>query len=223
MSADSRVAPDAAPRPRLRGVSHRYGCLASVGLAAAAVGSAPTPTARVGAAVYGTTMVGMFGASAWYHAVAHHGDRRARYLRIDHTAIFCFIAGTATPVLLLTSGGVLRIGLLALVWGIAVAGIVFEWLPAPAPRGYVTTVYLTMGWVGVVAAADVQRRAGSVCLALVVAGGVLYTAGALVHAARRPDPWPMVFGYHEVFHALVIAAVLVQWVAIVGYVLPLRG
>src|SRR5207248_7525230 len=118
-------------------------------------------------------------------------------LKLDHTAIFLVIAGTATPIVLLTSGGTMRAAVLALLWAIAVGGIVFEWLPIDPPRGYVTTVYLALGWLGLVAVGGLWDRTGAGGVLLVASGGALYTAGAIVHAARRPDPWPHAFGYHE--------------------------
>jgi hemolysin III len=164
----------------------------------------------------------MFGASAWYHSRAWPPEQATRRLQLDHTAIFLFIAGTATPILVLASEGVLRAVVLTLVWGIALAGVAFEWLPIRAPRGYVTAVYLVLGWIGIVALGDLWASTGVAGVALVALGGIFYTVGAVVHAARRPDPWPEVFGYHELFHAFVIAAALVHYCAIVFIVLPLQ-
>jgi len=210
-----------AVKPRLRGVSHRYAFFVSIGLAVALVASAPAGVATFGAVVYGITMICMFGASALYHGPNWSADREPRLLQLDHTAIFLFIAGTATPILLLTSDGTMRALVLGLVWAIAIGGVVFEWLPLRPPRGYVTTVYLVLGWIGVLAFGGLWTDTGIAGVVLVAGGGVLYTAGAIVHAARRPDPWPMVFGYHEVFHVLVIGAALLHYCAIAFYVLPL--
>ena len=133
------------------------------------------------------------------------------------------IAGTSTPIALLAIDGSLgddraRAG----VDRSRSAGIVFEWLPVRAPRGYVTAVYLTLGWIGVLGLGGaLGARTGAEGVLLVAGGGVLYTIGAVVHAARRPDPWPRVFGYHEIFHAFVIAAALAALVAIEFLVLPL--
>jgi hemolysin III len=193
----------------------------SVVLGVAVVVSAPGGIATAAAAVYAVTLVGMFGASAWYHSRAWPPAQAARRLQLDHTAIFLFIAGTATPILVLASDGVLRAVVLALVWGIAAAGVAFEWLPVRAPRGYVTAVYLALGWIGIVALGDLWSSTGIVGVALLALGGVFYTVGAVVHAARRPDPWPEVFGYHELFHAFVIAAALAHYCAIAFVVLPL--
>jgi hemolysin III len=211
-----------APRPRLRGVSHRYAFAVSIALAIAVVLSASGSVATTAAAVYAITLAGMFGTSAWYHSRAWPPEQAARRLQLDHTAIFLFIAGTATPILVLASDGALRAAVLALVWGIALLGVAFEWLPIRAPRGYVTAVYLVLGWIGIVALGDLWASTGIVGVVLVALGGVFYTVGAVVHAARRPDPWPEVFGYHELFHAFVIAAALVHYCAIVFVVLPLQ-
>jgi hemolysin III len=204
-------------------VSHRYAFFVSIALAVALVIGAPPGVATVGAAVYGVTMIGMFGASALYHGPNWSAQRAPRLLQLDHTAIFLFIAGTATPILLLTSDGAMRALVLTLVWAIALGGVVFEWLPTSPPRGYVTTVYLVLGWVGILAIGGLWNDTGIAGVALVFAGGVFYTAGAIVHAARRPDPWPAVFGYHELFHLLVILAALLHYCAIAFFVLPLES
>jgi hemolysin III len=175
----------------------------------------------VAAAVYAVTLVGMFGASALYHGPDWPDHRAPSFLKLDHTAIFLFIAGTATPILLLASAGAMRVIVLTLVWAIAIGGVVFEWLTVNPPRGYVTAVYLVLGWVGLLAIGDLwdATRVGGV--ALVALGGLFYTAGAIVHAARRPDPWPATFGYHEIFHVCVIIAAVLHYCAIVFLVLPL--
>jgi hemolysin III len=177
--------PSRAAKPRLRGVSHRYAFFTSIGLAVAIVATAPAGLATFAALVYGVTMIGMFGASALYHGPNWPAHREPRFLQLDHTAIFLFIAGTATPIILLTSNGVMRALVLSLVWAIAIGGVVFEWLPARPPRGYVTTVYLVLGWVGMLAMGGLWNDTGIAGFALVAAGGALYTTGAIVHAAIR--------------------------------------
>ena len=208
-------------RPRLRGVSHRYAFFVAIVLAIAIIATAPAGLATAAAVIYGSTMVGMFAASARYHGRDWTPGQAARALKVDHTAIFLFIAGTATPILLLASSGVLRAVVLGLVWGIAIAGVAFEWLRFSPPRGYVTAVYLVLGWVGILALGDLWESTGVAGVSLVALGGILYTLGAVVHAARRPDPWPEVFGYHEIFHACVILAALAHYCAIAFFVLPL--
>jgi hemolysin III len=210
-------------KPALRGVSHLYACLVAAVLGTVTVVTAPSGTATVAAVVYALGLVSMFAASALYHRPAWGPARASRMLKLDHTTIFLMIAGTCTPIALLAIDGALGTVVLVLVWAIAAAGIVFEWLPIRAPHGSVTAVYLTLGWIGVLGLGGLWENTGAEGVVLVAGGGVLYTIGAVVHAARRPDPWPAVFGYHEIFHALVIAAALLHWCAIQFLVLPLGG
>ena len=210
-------------KPRFRGVSHLYAFFVSVVAAVALVGTAPSGTATIGAAIYGITLVGMFGASALYHRGNWSPSVARRLLQLDHTAIFLLIAGTYTPIGLLATSGTAKTVLLPLVWIVAACGIVYEWLPVPAPKGYVTAVYLALGWIGAFAMVSLWDNAGAAGVLLIAAGGVCYTIGAIVHAARRPDPWPATFGYHEIFHVFVIAAAALQYIAIACFVLPLGG
>jgi hemolysin III len=209
--------------PRLRGVSHLYAFFLALIAVALLVARAPAGAALVGVAVYGVTLVAMFGASALYHRPRWSPSRARWFLKLDHSAIFLVIAGTATPIVLLTSGGLTRAVVLTVLWGIAAGGIVFEWLPIEPPRGYVTSVYLLLGWLGAVAIGGLWHHTGVAGALLVAAGGALYTVGAVIHAARRPDPWPRVFGYHELFHAFVIAAAVFHYCAIAFYVVPLAS
>jgi hemolysin III len=208
-------------KPRYRGTSHFYALFVALVAASALVATAPDGLGTVAAAIYATAMVAMFGASALYHRGNWSLGTARRLLQMDHTAIFLMIAGTATPIALLTMDGSARVALLAAFWGIAAAGIVFEWLPISAPRGYVTTVYLSLGSLGLFAFGPIYGATGWLGVALLAVGGLLYAIGAIVHAAHVPDPWPETFGYHEVFHLFVILAVLLQFCAIAFLVLPL--
>jgi hemolysin III len=175
-------------------------------------------TARAAAAVYGGGLCALFGGSALYHR--WHGNARWRPLlrRVDHSTIFVFIAASYTPPALLVLDGALRWIVLATVWAGALAGVAFSVAWIGAPRGLVAGCYLALGWVAVVAAPQLVDRLSVAPLALLAAGGVLYTVGALVYAVRRPDPWPRVFGFHELFHAFVVAAAAAQFAAIAGWV-----
>ncbi len=209
------------PKPRYRGVSHFYALFVAIVAAVVLVATAPGGVATFAAMVYAGTLVGMFGASALYHRGNWSLTTARRLLQLDHTAIFLLIAGTYTPIALLATTGATRVVTLSAVWLVAVAGIVYEWLPVPAPRGYVTTVYLCLGWIGAFAFVPLYDATGWLGVGLVAAGGVCYMVGAIVHAARRPDPWPETFGYHEIFHGFVILAALLQYCAIAFLVLPL--
>jgi hemolysin III len=166
-------------------------------------------------------MVAMFGASALYHRGKWSIPTAKKLLQLDHTAIFLLIAGTYTPIALLAMDGPEQVITLSAVWLVAAAGIVFEWMPIPAPRGYVTSVYMFLGWIGAFAFVPLYETTGWLGIGLVAGGGLAYTIGAIVHAARRPDPWPETFGYHEIFHVFVILAALLHYFAIAFLVLPL--
>jgi hemolysin III len=208
-------------KPRYRGTSHFYALFVATVAAVALVATAPPGLATFGATVYAVTLVGMFGASALYHRGNWSLPTARRLLQLDHTAIFLLIAGTYTPIGLLATDGTTRVAILTAVWVVATAGIVFEWMPVPAPRGYVTTVYLGLGWIGAFAFVPLYESTGWDGVLLVAGGGLLYSIGAIVHAARRPDPWPDTFGYHEIFHVFVILAALLHYCAIAFLVLPL--
>ena len=208
-------------KPRYRGVSHFYALFVAVVAAIALVATAPAGLATFAATVYAATLVGMFGASALYHRGNWAPATARRLLQFDHTAIFLLIAGTYTPIGLLAMDGTEQLLTLSAVWLIAAAGILFEWMPVPAPRGYVTTVYMALGWIGAFAFVPLYDATGWWGVGLIALGGLCYTVGAIVHAARRPDPWPETFGYHEIFHVFVILAALLHYCAITFVVLPL--
>ena len=208
-------------KPRWRGVSHLYGLFVATAAAFALVITAPAGVATFAAAVYAATLVGMFGASALYHRGNWSPPTARRLLQLDHTAIFLLIAGTYTPIALLAMDGTAQVVTLAAVWLVAAAGIAFEWMPIPAPRGYVTTVYMCLGWIGAFAFVPLYDTTGWPGVLLIAGGGLCYTVGAIVHAARRPDPWPETFGYHEIFHGFVILAAVMHYCAIAFLVLPL--
>lgn len=192
-------------KPLLRGVSHEIA--AGVALAAwtaLALISAPG-RARVAANVYGASLFTLFLVSALYHRPSWRPRARLFMRRLDHSAIFLLIAGTYTPFcLLLPAGSGLRV--LEIVWGGAAAGVLQSVLWPRAPKALSSVVYVLLGWVIVPVLPSLRGALGLGGLALLAAGGAAYTLGAVVYATQRPDPFPRVFGYHEVFHALVIAA-----------------
>ena len=140
--------------------------------------------------------------------------------RLDHTMIFVFIAGTYTPFALLVMEGTLSDVVLIGVWALAVGGAVLNLAWWNAPKWFTAAVYLSTGWVAIVALPQLWERMGPVAVGLIALGGLFYTAGAIVYATKRPDPSPEVFGYHEIFHVFVIAAAAVQYAAIAIYALP---
>ena len=208
-------------KPRLRGVTHQWAFFVSVALGAVLVLTAPSGRATAAAAVYAACVAVLFGSSALYHRVDWRSTGARRWMRrLDHSAIFLLIAGSYTPFALLVIDGTLATVILAVVWGGAAAGIVLKLLWIDAPKWLITLIYLALGWVVVAAAPDLVDGLGLTAAAMVALGGLLYTIGALVYAFRRPDPVPHVFGYHEVFHVLVIVAAGLQYAVVAFWVLP---
>jgi hemolysin III len=207
-------------KPRLRGVLHQYAFFVSLASGTLLVLLATTTKASVAAAIYAASVSALFGVSALYHRITWTTPARRRLRRLDHSMIFLLIAGTYTPVGLLVLQGRLATVVLAVVWGGAMAGIVLELVWTKAPRWLSGTVYLALGWVSAVAMPQLFARLGITGGLLIVAGGLAYSAGAAVYALRRPDPAPATFGYHEVFHLLVIAGVATHFLAISLFALP---
>jgi hemolysin III len=211
---------DELPRPRFRGVSHQYAFFASLITGAVLVLVAPTRRATTAAAIYAASVSGLFGASALYHRITWRPATRRWMRRLDHSMIFVLIAGTYTPFGLLVLHGTLATVVLGIVWFGALAGVVMKLAWVDAPKWLMSVIYLALGWVGAAAIPQMLSRAGVGAVVLLAAGGLLYSAGAVVYALRRPDPRPKVFGYHEIFHVLVIAAAAAHYAAIAGYALP---
>ncbi len=178
----------------------------------------PDATARVALSFYVAGMLVMFGTSAAFHRVRWSAPAWRRMRRADHSAIFIGIAGTSTAVAVLALHGWAEVLLLALAWSGAAAGIALRQVWLDAPQWVVALPYVVVGWCPVVVAPQLVRGLGWVGFSLALAAGAVYTAGALVYARKRPDPWPRVFGFHEVFHActLVGAALFAYVVAFVA-------
>jgi hemolysin III len=207
-------------KPRLRGVLHEWAFYLAIPLGVAVGLVAETSRGKVAAAVFAGGVVSMFGASALYHRVAWTPGRRRWLRKLDHAGIYAMIAGTYTPFGLLVLAGDWRITVLAIVWGGALAAVVLRFAWASAPRWLPALIGIVLGWVGVVVFPQLLTRTGIPASMLVLAGGLCYTVGALIYARRRPDPFPSVFGYHELFHALVIVAVAFQYTAVAVFVVP---
>jgi len=208
-------------RPRLRGVSHQWAFFVFAVLGVVLVVTAPSGEGTLAAGIYAVCVTLLFGASALYHRVTWRTDTARRWMRrLDHSAIFLLIAGTYTPFALLVLHGSLADVVLAVIWSGAVGGILLKLLWIDAPKWVAAIIYVALGWTAAVITPDLISQVGVTASVLVATGGALYTLGAVTYALRRPDPLPAVFGYHEVFHALVIVAAALQFAAIAFWVLP---
>jgi hemolysin III len=207
-------------KPRLRGVSHQWAFFCSLVAGSVLVILAPGGEARFAASVYAVSLSALLGVSALYHRVNWRPAARRWMRRLDHTMIFVLIAGTYTPFALLVLQGTIAHIVLIAVWVIAGAGTVLNLIWWNAPKPVTAAVYLSTGWIALLAIPQLWSGLGPVGFGLIVLGGILYTAGAVVYARRRPDPRPAVFGYHEIFHLLVIAAAACDFAAIAVFALP---
>ena len=193
-------------QPRLRGVSHAYAFWAALASAALLVALAPAGTARAAALIYGAGLCALFGGSGLYHRWRWDPRWRPLLRRIDHSTIFVFIAASYTPIALLVLHGTTQAIVLSGVWAGALGGVLLSVFWIDAPRWLSAATYLGLGWVALLALPQLVTGLPAWPLVLIAGGGVLYSIGAVIYATQRPNPWPATFGYHEVFHALVIAA-----------------
>jgi hemolysin III len=209
-------------KPKLRGVSHEYAFFVSVGCGVGLILAASDGRARLAAAIYAGAVSALLGTSALYHRVTWRPTARRWMKRLDHSMIFVLIAGTYTPVALLALHGTLARAILIVVWAGALGGVVFKLVWIDAPKWLFAAVYVALGSVTAAIMGELPATIGWLGVAGLGLGGLLYVVGAIVYASGRPDPAPKVFGYHEVFHALVIAAAGLHYAVIAFAVLP-RG
>jgi hemolysin III len=209
-------------KPRLRGVSHEYAFFVSIATGIALIAAASDARARLAASVYAVAVTALLGTSALYHRVTWRPRARRWMRRLDHSMIFVLIAGTYTPVCLLALHGSLAHTVLIVVWAGALGGVVFKLVWIDAPKWVLALVYVALGWVSAAVFGQLPAAVGWLGVAGLAAGGLLYTLGAVVYASGRPNPWPRTFGYHEVFHALVLGAAAMHYAVIAFAVLP-RG
>jgi len=207
-------------RPRLRGLLHTCAFVASVPAAAALLLAARTGRATLAASIYGLSLVAQFGVGALFHRVTWSLRARRWMGRLDHATINGLIAGTYTPIALMLSSRLATVSLVV-IWVGAIVGVLIHvlWIDE-TPKWLSAALYVVLGWAGMAAAPEFVSRVGWTPTVLLALGGALYSAGAAVYALRRPDPAPAVFGYHEVFHALVITAAFAHYAAVAFWVLP---
>jgi hemolysin III len=208
-------------KPTLRGVVHQWAFFVALAAGVMLVILAPEGRAKAACAVYAAGLAGLLGTSALYHRITWRNPAtRAWMRRLDHSMIFLLIAGTYTPFAALVLTDQLQDVVLVGVWAGAAAGIVFTLVWVSAPKWLTAATYVSLGWFSLIALPQIADRAGAGAVVLLAAGGVAYTAGAVIYARRSPNPYPGVFGYHEVFHVLVVVAALLHFVAIATYAVP---
>jgi hemolysin III len=205
-------------KPKWRGVLHQAAFVVAVGLAPLLIVTADGGRAQFAAAVFASSVVACFGASALYHRVTWKPRARLWMRRIDHAGVYLLIAGTYTPVSLLVLRGAWRPVVLTVIWAGAAAAIVLKFVWVGAPKWLAAAIGIALGWVAVIVLPQMIGRVDLAAVILLVAGGLAYTLGAVVYVRRRPDPAPAVFGYHELFHALTIVGVACQYVAIAFFI-----
>ncbi len=209
--------------PRLRGLLHAHAAWVAAAASIVLVVLAPNATARVAAVIYGAGLIALFSASALYHRWPAQSRWKPWLRRLDHSTIFVFIAASYTPVGLLVLDGTLQTVVLVSAWAGAAAGVVLSLAWISAPRWLQAACYLSLGWVALIAFPQLAERVGIAPFVLLAVGGALYSLGAAVYAIQRPNLWPRTYGFHEVFHTLVIAAAVVHFIAMAGWVLPSAG
>jgi hemolysin III len=205
-------------KPVLRGWLHLLWFGASLVLGTLLVARAHGAVRITALAIYAASVSALFGISALYHRGTWTAVWNRRLQRLDHAMIFLLIAGTATPAFLLATSGTFRLACMITMWALTVAAATLRLAWMSAPEFVAGSTFVGLGWVAVLALPDVWTHAGAAAGALMVSGGLVYTAGALCYHRRRPDPYPAVFGYHEVFHACVCAAAACQYAAIALFI-----
>ena len=206
--------------PLLRGRLHAYAFWGALIAAMALIMLAPSSTARVACTIYGSALCALFAISALYHRWRWDPRWRPLMRRLDHSTIHIFIAASTTPLAVLVLSGPLQTFVLVCSWLGALGGIALSVAWIDAPRALVSASYVLVGSGAVVGVPQMLDRLPAAPLLLLAAGALLYVAGAAVYAARRPNPWPRVFGFHEVFHGLVVAAALTHFVTMAAWIVP---
>lgn len=221
LTLDDRVAvPGEAAPPRLRGVSHLVALMAAAPVGVVLVAHARTGVAQLGAVVFSTSVVAMLGVSSLFHRLQWTPARKRWIGLLDHAMIYVLIGGTYTPIALLVLRDGWRAPLLIVVWGGGAVATAVRLLRPNAPAWLAAGTCVALGWISVIVLPQIVERIGLGAASLLVVGGIAYTVGAVVYARRRPDPFPFVFGYHEIFHSLVVVAVVCQYLTIGLFVVP---
>jgi hemolysin III len=215
----NHVAPPDEVPPSWRGRLHQIAFLVSIPAGIALVLASRTLAAGIASAVFSLSLIGLFGVSAAYHTLPWTSKGRRRMQRLDHSMIFVLIAGTYTPLAVLVLEGTWSVVVTSLVWGGAAIGVGLKVVRIDGFRVVTSALYIVLGWMVVLVLPQLIRELSPVALALVIAGGLAYTTGAIILALRRPNPNPRVFGYHEVWHSLTLGGSACHYLAVLLVVL----
>ncbi len=207
-------------RPLLRGYFHALAAGAAVAGLVLLMILAGSLRAYVGGAIFALSLILLYVTSGTYHSISWGRRMQAVLKRLDHSMIFVLIAGSYTPFCLLVANGAWGVGTLVFIWSLAIAGIVMKVVWPGAPRWLSVIIYASAGWMGIVVGLPMADWFALLPLLLLVLGGLLYTVGGVIYALRRPDPFPTVFGYHEVFHLFVIAGSALHFALVAAYLMP---
>ena len=205
-------------KPLLRGVLHEVGAFVALAAGTILVLRAGSARARIAAAIYGISLVALLAASAVYHRGRWTERARAVLRRVDHSAIFVLIAGTYTPICLHFFAGFWRWGVLAIIWSMAIVGIVVKVFVIRAPRWLTAAIYLAMGWLCLMGIRVMLATMPMSALLWLLLGGIFFSVGAIVYVTKRPDFYPGVFGFHELWHIFVILGCLSHFILMAAYV-----
>lgn len=206
-------------RDPVSGLTHLGAAVAAViGLIALLIMGWGDPTKEISLLIYGVSLIMMFAASAAYHMVDLGPDVSAWLRKIDHSAIYILIAGTYTPICVHFFSGFWSWGPLVIIWIMALAGVIVKLFVIREPRWVRAGAYLVMGWLSILGIPEILRTMPVGAIALLVLGGVLFTLGAVIYVMKKPDPWPGVFGFHEIWHIFIIFACLAHYILIAAFV-----
>jgi hemolysin III len=222
MSAAARSSGAASPgKPRLRGVSHQWAFVVSLACGAVLILTATPGRAAVAAAIYAAAVSALLGTSTLYHRVNWRPAARRWMRRLDRSMIYVLIAASYTPFALLALTGTLATVVLVVVWAGAFGGVMLQLVWPDHPKWVAVMVSVALGWVAVITLTQLPGTIGWGAIGALTLSGALYTTGAVIYARERPNPRPGVFGYHELFHALVLAAAAIHYAVVAFVVLPL--
>lgn len=208
-------------REPFNGLSHLVASYISLfGMLVLVTGAWDDGPKRLSVAIYGASLTIMLVASAAYHSIQCDADRELRFRKIDHAAIFALIAGTYTPLSLNLFSGFWQWGLLIIIWGMAIAGMISKIFRVGENDWFIVSVYFGAGWFSLFSIGEIFRVLPTGAIAWLFSGGLFYSLGAILSAFKVPDPYPGVFGHHEVWHIFVLAAAFCHYMLIYVYVLP---